>query len=81
VIKLGLLLFLKGNGDIGIGGEANLVAFYGCDQAPGHIVMMAFMSSFATVLLREFDPVSFNTVNRSHMHSIGADYFGVFFDL
>jgi len=75
------LLFLKGNGDVGIGGEANRVALDACDQALGNLVMVAFVASFAAVLHRELDPVSFNTVNRSHMHSIGADYFGVFPDL
>ena len=72
------LLFFEGDGDVGVGGEADLAAFDAGDEGVGDIMMMALVAALPAIGLGELDPVALDAVNGADMDAIGADHFGMF---
>jgi hypothetical protein len=61
--------------DVAVRRETNLVAFYVGHEAAVDVVMMASVSTLATVSLGEFDAVLFDPIDGADMDAVSANYF------
>ena len=74
-----VLFFLKHDGHIAIGTEADAVVIDACNQFQRDEMVVAFMAG-AAVFLGQLDTVAFDAIDRSDMKTVGADYFGMLSD-
>jgi hypothetical protein len=72
--------FFQRNGDIRVGGEADLVIFDASHETRLNIMMMPFVLSEAVALL-EFDAVAVDTIDGADMDAIRTDDLHIFSDL
>jgi len=74
------LFLLQFNRHVGIGREADLVAFHLGDEPEGDVVVVAFVRALAAVGLGQLDAVAVDMIHRPDMDAVGADHFHMLAD-
>jgi uncharacterized protein YidB (DUF937 family) len=75
-----LFLLLHGHCDVRVCRKPDFLTFHFRDEICSNVVMVAFVSTFAAVLLCQLDPLPLYFIDRTDAHTVCADDFHVLFD-